>query len=203
LDEFVNSEVLDPLVDTCTRNLIDTVTQEKSDTGSTRLEDCTHSYVGQGRSLLSTRLGLERTAENNRPAFCEEQGRPSPLRPWCISPCFRFPTIFEKLSDSVENFQNVTFSRKIFRFSSAKISDDFFLAIDHKFRISPYFPCFSKFPPVSRKLVFPPLLWKMSPCFREIHLLFTYFMCISFPTYFDHDEFMHHPMHVLDAPLSE
>jgi len=25
-------------------------------------------------------------------------------------------------------------------------------------------------------------------------------MCISFPPYFDHDAFMHHPMHVLDAP---
>src|SRR6218665_1991187 len=26
-------------------------------------------------------------------------------------------------------------------------------------------------------------------------------MCISFPPYFDHDAFMHHPMHVLDAPV--
>ena len=25
-------------------------------------------------------------------------------------------------------------------------------------------------------------------------------MCISFPPYFDHDAFMHHPMHVLEAP---
>src|SRR6218665_3119992 len=25
-------------------------------------------------------------------------------------------------------------------------------------------------------------------------------MCILFPPYFDHDAFMHHPMHVLDAP---
>jgi len=25
-------------------------------------------------------------------------------------------------------------------------------------------------------------------------------MCISFPPYFNHDAFMHHPMHVLDAP---
>jgi len=26
-------------------------------------------------------------------------------------------------------------------------------------------------------------------------------MCISFPPYFDHDAFKHHPMHVLDAPV--
>src|SRR6218665_2465050 len=101
-------------------------------------------------------------------------------------PRFRFPPIFDKFSDSVENFQNVTFP--------AKISDDLF-AIDHKFRISPYFPCF---PPVSRKLLYPTL--KNSLCFRKIHLVFTYFMYISFPPYFDHDAFMHHPMHVLDAP---
>src|SRR6218665_235278 len=31
---------------------------------------------------------------------------------------------------------------------------------------------------------------------------FTYFMCISFPPYFDHDAFMHHTMHVLDASVS-
>jgi len=103
------------------------------------------------------------------------------------SPSFRFPPIFDKFSDSVENFQNLTFP--------AKISDDLFV-IDHKFRISPYFLWF---PSVSRKLFFPPL-WKISPCFRKIHLVFTYFMCISFPPYFDHDGFMHHPMHVLDAP---
>src|SRR6218665_267065 len=28
-----------------------------------------------------------------------------------------------------------------------------------------------------------------SPCFRQIQLLFTYFTCISFPPYFDHDAF--------------
>ena len=27
-------------------------------------------------------------------------------------------------------------------------------------------------------------------------------MCISFPPYFDHDAFMHHPMHVLHAPAN-
>src|SRR6218665_2212822 len=111
-------------------------------------------------------------------------------------PVSDFPPIFEKCSDSVENFQNVTFSRKMSRFSSAKISDDLFLVIDHKFRIS---LCFGTFPPCFAKIIISPLLSKMSPCFRIIHLLFTYFMCISFPPCFDHDAFMHQPMHVLDA----
>ena len=74
----------------------------------------------------------------------------------------------------MKNFQ------KNFRFSSAKI---FFShrPQNHKFRISPYFSCFSTFPPVSPKLLFPPYFHKFSPCFRKMNLLFTYFMCISFP----------------------
>jgi len=55
------------------------------------------------------------------------------------------------------------------------------------------------FLPVSRKLLFP-YFDKFPLWFRKIHLLFTNFLCISFPPYFDHDAFMHHPMHVLDAP---
>src|SRR6218665_3320920 len=77
----------------------------------------------------------------------------------------------------------------------------FFLVIDHKFLIPPYFACFSTFPPDWRKLLFPPYFHKCPPCFLKIHLLFTYFPCIFHP-YFDHDAFMHHPMHVLDAPAS-
>ena len=96
-------------------------------------------------------------------------------------PFFRFPPIFEKFSDSVENFQNFTFSRKNFRFSSAKISYDVFLVIDHKFRISPYFLCFPV-SPLFRENYYFPLTFKNVPLsFRKIHLLFTYFLCISFP----------------------
>src|SRR6218665_925109 len=42
--------------------------------------------------------------------------------------------IFDKFSDSVENFLNFTFSQKKFRFSSAKISDDLFFS--HRPQIS-------------------------------------------------------------------
>ena len=42
-------------------------------------------------------------------------------------------------------------------------------------------PHISNFPPVSLKLLFPPTLKNSPLCFIKIHLLFTYFMCISFP----------------------
>ena len=73
------------------------------------------------------------------------------------------------------------FLEKISDFHLAKFLMTFFLILFRKIYYSPYF---QKFP----------------PCFRIIRQLFTYFMCISFPPYFDHDAFMHHPMHALDAP---
>ena len=86
-----------------------------------------------------------------------------PLRPWCIFPLFQIsPIVFDKFSDSVENFQNFTFSRKIFRFSFAKISDDLF------------------FPSCFAKIIISPYFHKFPPCFLKIHLLFTCFLCISF-----------------------
>src|SRR6218665_2538967 len=76
----------------------------------------------------------------------------------------------------------------------------FFLLIDHKFRISP--PIFAvsvHFPPVSRNLFFAPYFYKFPP-----PVLGKFTCCLHtlrvFPPYFDHDAFMHHPMHVLDAP---
>src|SRR6218665_2487719 len=125
--------------------------------------------------------------------------------------CFRFPPIFEKFSDSVENFQNFTFSRKI----SAKISDDHFSS--HRPQISnfPLFPLFQYISPLFRENYYfspafknfrpppqifggpsppvPPVLQKLT-CF--LHTLCVF----RFPPYFDHDAFMHHPMHVLDTP---
>ena len=93
-------------------------------------------------------------------------------------PLFLIPPISENLSDSVENYPNFTFSRKIFRFSSAKISDDLFLVVDYKFLIS---PLFSLFHYQFRENYYFPLLLQISPCFPGICVFFTYFMCISFP----------------------
>jgi len=124
------------------------------------------------------------------------QGRPSPLRPWCIFPVFQTSLYFRKIFRLCGKFWKFYLFPK--RFSSAQISDDFFLVIDHKFQISlPIFPVSVHCPLLFRENYYFALLFKISPpCFRKIHLLFTYFMCISFPPYFDHDAFMHHPMHV-------
>ena len=89
-----------------------------------------------------------------------------PLRPWCIFPLFQISPLFsKKFSDSVENFKNFTFSRKSSRFSSAKISDDFFLFIDHKFHISPLFSLFQYISPLFRENYSFPLISQISPLF--------------------------------------
>src|SRR6218665_2458579 len=118
-------------------------------------------------------------------------------------PCFRFPPYFRKIFGLSEFFlQFYLFPTNFLTFIRAKISDDLFFS--HRpqilFRISPLFRCFSTFPPLFREnYSFPPTLTNFPPSFRQINLLFTCFTSISFPPYFDHDAFMHHPMHVLDA----
>ena len=87
-----------------------------------------------------------------------------PMRPWCIFPLFQiFPHISEKFSDFQEIFYNFTFSRKISWFSSAKISDDFFLVIDHKFPISPLFSLFRYISPCFAKIILSPYFYKFPP----------------------------------------
>jgi len=66
-----------------------------------------------------------------------------------------------------------------------------FFFIDHKFGISPYFPCFHiSLCPLTLQN-FPSDFVKFA-CFYILYMLFV------FP-YFDHDAFMHHTMHVLDV----
>ena len=94
------------------------------------------------------------------------------------------PPIFEQFSHSVKNFLNFTFSQKMSWFSSAKISDDLFLVINHKFQISPYFPCFSTFSLYFAKIYYFPLLSQISPLFSKnspaFYILSVYF--VSPPT---------------------
>ncbi len=88
-----------------------------------------------------------------------------------IFPLFQISPLFPKFFSLIS----------IFPFSSAKISDDFFLVIDYKFVISPLFslfqyisPCFGKtctFPPYFRKIqTLPPRLIQFT-IFR-LHLRF-------------------------------
>src|SRR6218665_3607359 len=108
------------------------------------------------------------------------------------SPCFRFPPIFEKILDFLENFKNVPFSRKNFPFSSAKISDDLFFS--HRPQILDISP------PDPRKFIISPSVSKISPPPFSKNSTTFYILYVYFPPYFDHDAFMHHPIHVLDAP---
>jgi len=95
--------------------------------------------------------------------------------PWdhdAFPPCFRFSPIFEKCSDSVKNFQHFTFSRKISRFSSAKISHDFFFSHQPQIPISVHFPpCFAKIiiPPALENF---PLVLENFTCFSRTFVYF-------------------------------
>jgi len=114
-------------------------------------------------------------------------------------PCFRFHPLFHKHFQTFWNFLTILpFPEKFLDFHPQKFLMTFFLVIDQNFQIS---PLFSLFPPCFAKIFLSPYFSKFPPCFRQIHLLFTYFTCIFSP-YFDHDAFMHHPMHVLDAPAA-
>src|SRR6218665_1218602 len=64
----------------------------------------------------------------------------------------------------------------MFPFSSAKISRDHFLVIDHKFRISPL-PIFPISPPDSRKLLFLHT-FSNSPLFSKNSLAFLHTLCV-------------------------
>jgi len=118
---------------------------------------------------------------------------PDPLRPWCIfRPVSNFPPIFEKFSDSVENLKDF----QIF------IRQNYFWWLFLNF--PPVFPVSVHFPSVSRKLLFPhPTFTNFLPVFVKFPWFLHTFCVYRFPLYFHHDAFMHHPMHVLDAPGSE
>src|SRR6218665_3189489 len=66
------------------------------------------------------------------------------------------------------------------------------------FGFPPILPVLVHFPPDWRKLLFPPTFTNFPPVFGKFtSFLHTFWV---FPPYFDHDAFMVHPMHVLDAP---
>src|SRR6218665_1654413 len=76
------------------------------------------------------------------------QGRPSPPETMMhFPPCLRFPPCFQKILRFFGKFQKLYLSRKNFRFSSAKISDDLFFS--HRPQIlnfSPILPVLVHFP---------------------------------------------------------
>ena len=106
-------------------------------------------------------------------------GASIPMRQWCISHCLRFPPVSEKNFRFREIFSKFYLFPNFFSFSSVQISHDFF---NHQLQcwISPYFACFSTFPPYFAKIIISPLLLEISLCFPKIYVFFTYFMCNSF-----------------------
>src|SRR6218665_2084076 len=91
------------------------------------------------------------------------------------SPLFQiFPLFLKKISDSVEKFHNFTFSRKNFFSHRPQISN-----FPPVFEFLLYFLCFSTFPSVSGKLLFPPTFSNF-PLFpknsRVFYMLYVYFV---------------------------
>src|SRR6218665_1110384 len=97
-------------------------------------------------------------------------------------PLFPIPPFPKNVSDSVENFPNFTFSTKILRLSSAKISDNFFLSSTTNSEFPPIyiFSLFQYISTISQKLLFSPYFSKFLSRFCRIYVLFTYFICFSF-----------------------
>ena len=93
---------------------------------------------------------------------CFKSGASIPLRQCCI-PGFRFPPYF----------------RKIFQFSSAKISDDLFWSLTTNVEFPLYFCCFSTFPPYFQKIIISHYFCKFAPVFIKFmcfYILFLFFV---------------------------
>src|SRR6218665_796033 len=106
---------------------------------------------------------------------------------------FRFPLFPTNLSDSAENFPTLTFSLKNFRFSSAKISDDLFLVVHHKFLIPPHFPVSIHFP-LFREIFLSPYFCTFPASFHKIYVFFYILYMYFLSPYFYHHAFKHHTM---------
>src|SRR6218665_1264366 len=94
------------------------------------------------------------------------------------SPPFQIPPYFQKIFRLCGKFPD-----KIFDFHPTKFVMTFFFFLSHQPQISnfPLFFLFCYISPLFCESYYFPLLSKFLPCFRKIHLVFTYFMCISFP----------------------
>jgi len=66
-----------------------------------------------------------------------------------------------------ENFPIWPFPKNIFRFSSAKIPDDLFESLTQNFEFHLFISQNSTFPPISRKLLFPPAFSNIPPDFGK------------------------------------
>ena len=120
-------------------------------------------------------------------------------------PVLDFP-LFSKNFRTLRNiFAILLFPDKFLDFHPPKFLMTFFLVIDHKFPISPLFSLFQYISLLFRGNYFSLYFDKFPLCFRQIHLLF-YMLYVYFERFpllltMMHLCMMHHPMHVLDAPV--
>ena len=126
------------------------------------------------------------------------QRHPSPAGNASPPPVSDFPPYFRKNVETPwEIFHNFNFSPKIFfNFHLPKF-------LSHSLRIQ-NFPLFSLFQYISPNfgiIIISPLLLQIFPSDFVKSMCFLHTFCVfRFPPQFDHDAFMHHTMHVLDAP---
>src|SRR6218665_1259501 len=86
-------------------------------------------------------------------------------------PVSDFPLFSTNFQTLWKIFKILPFPEKFFDFHPPKFLMTFF-------RISPYFPCFSTFPPVSRKLLFRPPTMKNFPPVFEKFTCFLHILCV-------------------------
>src|SRR6218665_2391855 len=117
-------------------------------------------------------------------------------------PLFQISPLFSKHFQTLWKICNILpFPEKFLDFHRPKFLMTSFLVIDHKFRISPLFSLFQYISPLFLEIYYySPTLKNFPPVLDKI-TFFLHTLCISFPPYFDHDAFMHHPMRVLDASV--
>jgi len=127
-------------------------------------------------------------------SFVNLQGCPFPWGTDAFPPCFRFPLFPKKISDSMKIFPNLTFSQKYSDFHPPK-----FLMIFSYFEFSPYFCCFSTFPPF-RENYFPTTFPNFPPRFCKIYMFYILYVFFVSPLVWP--LFMHHTMHILDDPMN-
>jgi len=105
------------------------------------------------------------------------QERPSPLRPWCISPMFQISPLFSTNFHTL--WKMLPFPEKNSNFHSPKFLMTFWF-FSHPPRISPYFSCFRIFPPCFAKFIISPYFQKCSPLFSKnspaFYILYVHFV---------------------------
>ena len=85
--------------------------------------------------------------------------------------CFRFPLFPKKISDSIENFRNFTFSEKISQFSSTKLLMTFFSHLPQIWNFPPIFAVSIHSPYFAGNFSFPLYFSKFPLWFRKIYIL--------------------------------